>query len=670
MATPTKKLREKIDDDLANQDLEDFNHSDARFSAVFDTAAIGIGIMDLGYRIIDANPALCQMLGLQCEDLIGQTPMIVTHPENHQVFSQEMGELAGGLINTFRAEWRLMRKEGEVFWAHVTLSVVRGPEGKPRYLIAMFVDIDEQKKASAKLQESELRFRTMFENASVGIALVGLDGHPLAVNPVILRMTGYSEDELLKMNGLQLSHPDDRAMATEPMRDLIEGKQEVFQVECRFIRKNGEVYWVRQRISAIFGADRKPLNIVVMVADIDEQKRTQIELEESERRFRAIFENVSIGMAMVSLDQRIIAVNQTTEKIIGYTAKELVGSDPIDLSYSEDRMIGTAGFQELVAGQRNSLSVEKRYVRKNGEVFWARITYLLVRGSDGQPQLLVGSIEDINERKMAIEELTAREREYLRILEQNVEERTRELRESNLRLVAEIEQRQKVEEAFASKAAEEAILAERTRLARDLHDAVTQTLFSASLIAEVLPELWDISETEARKSTEELRQLTRGALAEMRTLLLELRPSALTQARFPDLLKQLSEAVIGRARLPVEVSVEGNYDLPPDIKVAFYRIAQESLNNVVKYARASQVWIKVRQECCKVHLSITDNGVGFDPSGVKPTSLGMRIMRERAEGIHAHFKIESAPDQGTTVSVDWNEDELISFQDIQIRGNP
>ncbi len=97
----------------------------------------------------------------------------------------------------------------------------------------------------------------------------------------------------------------------------------------------------------------------------------------------------------------------------------------------------------------------------------------------------------------------------------------------------EIEQRQKAEEALAAKAVEEAITAERTRLARDLHDAVTQTLFSASLIAEVLPEIWDMDENEARKSTEELRQLTRGALAEMRTLLLELRPAALTQARFP-----------------------------------------------------------------------------------------------------------------------------------------
>ncbi|HLE89728.1 MAG TPA: histidine kinase, partial [Anaerolineales bacterium] len=131
--------------------------------------------------------------------------------------------------------------------------------------------------------------------------------------------------------------------------------------------------------------------------------------------------------------------------------------------------------------------------------------------------------------------------------------------------------------------------AERTRLARDLHDAVTQTLFSSSLIAEVLPDLWAMDIEEAKKSTEELRQLTRGALAEMRTLLLELRPASLTQTRLSDLLRQLCEAFIGRSRLPITLTIESERNLPPEVQIAFYRIAQESLNNVFKYARARQV---------------------------------------------------------------------------------
>lgn len=214
---------------------------------------------------------------------------------------------------------------------------------------------------------------------------------------------------------------------------------------------------------------------------------------------------------------------------------------------------------------------------------------------------------------------------------------------------------QQASDAQTARAVEDAITAERNRLARELHDAVTQTLFAASLIAEVLPDLWDMDEAEARNSTEELRQLTRGALAEMRTLLFELRPAALSQARLCDLLRQLGEAVTGRRRLPICLDVAGDCEIPCDVKVEMYRIAQESLNNVVKYAQATRVEIKVRLEASHVHMEIKDNGVGFDPASVRPTSLGLRIMRERAEAIHARLQVASEQGVGTTVSLDWSK---------------
>jgi len=139
-----------------------------------------------------------------------------------------------------------------------------------------------------------------------------------------------------------------------------------------------------------------------------------------------------------------------------------------------------------------------------------------------------------------------------------------------------------------------AVAAERSRLARDLHDAVTQTLFSASLISEVLPRIWERDPEEGRRRLDELRELTRGALAEMRTLLLELRPSALVDAALNDLLRQLAESITGRARVPVAVELEGKCTLSPEVKIALYRIAQEALNNVAKHAGASQATVHLR----------------------------------------------------------------------------
>ena len=242
-------------------------------------------------------------------------------------------------------------------------------------------------------------------------------------------------------------------------------------------------------------------------------------------------------------------------------------------------------------------------------------------------------------------------RQQNRRLEARVDARTKELVETNLLLHQEIEQRQRAEQALAQKAAEEAVVMERNRLARDLHDAVTQTLFSASLLAEVIPDLWTLNPEEALKRLEELRQLARGALAEMRTLLLELRPSALTDTALPELLRPLTDAVIGRARIPVDLVIDGECCVDPEIQVAIYRIAQEALNNIVKYSRATQVSVTLRLRPDSLRLTVLDNGVGFDAETVPANHLGLRIMRERAEAIGARLSIYSEPGEGTQVTV-------------------
>ncbi len=219
-----------------------------------------------------------------------------------------------------------------------------------------------------------------------------------------------------------------------------------------------------------------------------------------------------------------------------------------------------------------------------------------------------------------------------------------------------------------AKAEEDAIAAERSRIARDLHDSVTQLLFSASLIAEVLPTVWERSPEEGSQGLTELRQLTRGALAEMRAMLLELRPASLMEAKLPDLLKQLGEAVAARMHVPVEVLIQGDVDLPADARIAFYRIAQEALNNMAKHARAEAAWITLRgatedstdhegQASCRVTLSIRDNGCGFDPEHAKADHLGLGIMRERANSVGAGLLVHSGPDCGTEIIVCWPDPE-------------
>ncbi|HVN53328.1 MAG TPA: GAF domain-containing sensor histidine kinase [Anaerolineaceae bacterium] len=211
---------------------------------------------------------------------------------------------------------------------------------------------------------------------------------------------------------------------------------------------------------------------------------------------------------------------------------------------------------------------------------------------------------------------------------------------------------------------QDAVAAERNRLARELHDSVTQMLFSASLIAEVLPSIWQRSPEQGMEGLNEIRQLTSGALAEMRSLLLELRPHALEEARLEDLLPQLAESISGRIRTPVAVHIQGQALLPVDVRVAFYRIAQEAFNNIVKHSQADQISLSLNctvsdqsGQCRRAEMTIVDNGCGFDNGPESASHFGFNIMRERALAIRSQLEISSRVNCGTRITLVWTSEE-------------
>jgi signal transduction histidine kinase len=214
---------------------------------------------------------------------------------------------------------------------------------------------------------------------------------------------------------------------------------------------------------------------------------------------------------------------------------------------------------------------------------------------------------------------------------------------------------------------------ERDRLARELHDSVTQALFSATLVAEVLPQIWRRDPDRAMQSLEKLQRLTRGALAEMRAVLLELRPSAVIKTPLGEILAQLTEAVTSRSGLPFQLFIEKIPLLPEEVQISFYRIAQEALNNVVKHAQAMHVSVSLSEtqplpdaNCLTgsvVKLVIQDDGVGFSSGSAQSSHLGVSIMRERASSIKATLSIESEPGYGTLVSLIWCRESKSESQD-------
>jgi two-component system nitrate/nitrite sensor histidine kinase NarX len=203
---------------------------------------------------------------------------------------------------------------------------------------------------------------------------------------------------------------------------------------------------------------------------------------------------------------------------------------------------------------------------------------------------------------------------------------------------------------------ETATMDERQRLARELHDAVIQTLFAAGLNAQVLPQLWAQDPIAGQRCLEELQRLTWGALAEMRTVLVELRPTVMIETDLGDLLRQLAQAAVARApELDIAVTSDSLRPLPPETQVVFYRVAQEALNNIVKHADAQHAEITLVRGSDAVELSVSDDGRGFDPRTVPAGHLGVGIMHERVQSIGGRLSIDSRPAGGTRLHVYWSD---------------
>ena len=346
--------------------------------------------------------------------------------------------------------------------------------------------------------------------------------------------------------------------------------------------------------------------------EVEKRKVTQENLHESEVKYRHIIDNANSIIMEIDTKGDITFINKFALEFFGFKEAEILGHNLLGTILPPAGEDQETLIEDIGTSPEKYLHYEKENLRKNGDKVWITWTYKPI-------------FDEANNLKEV------------------------------LCIGIDSTQQKKAEDAAAQQLKEKTAEEERTRLARDLHDAVSQTLFSTSLIAEVLPRLWERNKDEGLQKLEEVRQLTRGALAEMRTLLFELRPAALADAELSDLLRQLSESVIGRARVPVTLEVEGNCTIPTDVKIALYRIAQEALNNIAKHSGASRAQITLHCQPHQVLMNIIDNGHGFDMNRISPGSFGLGNMHERANHVGALLKIESKVGEGTEINVTWQE---------------
>ncbi len=290
--------------------------SEERFRAVFEQAAVGMDICDLEGRFIRANQKLCNIFGYSWEELQGLTFMDLTHPDDLPSNKLQVRSLLAGEISTFSIEKRYIHKQGHLIWANTTASLLRDEAGQPQYYIGIVRDISDRKRAELALQQSEEMFRAISLQAAVGIAGVDRDEKLIFVNQKFCEIVGYSQEELKELTYEDLTYPEDLEVESQLAAGLDVAGYLSYSMEKRYIRKNGEIIWVKVAATLLENL-REPIRGIAVVEDINERKLIEQELRASREKYKTLFEILPIGVTMTDKDGNIIQANPSSEKMFG-----------------------------------------------------------------------------------------------------------------------------------------------------------------------------------------------------------------------------------------------------------------------------------------------------------------------------------------------------------------
>jgi diguanylate cyclase (GGDEF)-like protein/PAS domain S-box-containing protein len=272
----------------------------------------------------------------------------------------------------------------------------------------------ERTEALTALAHSEERFRSAFDHAAIGMAIVALDGRWLQVNHSICQIVGYTEQELLVRDFQSITHPDDLQADLAQVKRLLAGQVRDYQMVKRYIHRRGHLVWVLLSVSLVRDAEGRPLHFIAQIQDITRRKEAEDALRASEDEYRTTFEMAGVGKSQVDLATgRFIRVNAKLCDILGYSADELCATTLGQLTHPDDLASGLDIFEKLRRGELQNYSAEKRYVRKDGRVIWTSLNITVINGGDGRPARAIAAMLDVTDRKLA-EQL---ERDRRRVLE-------------------------------------------------------------------------------------------------------------------------------------------------------------------------------------------------------------------------------------------------------------
>jgi PAS domain S-box-containing protein len=487
---------------------------------------------------------------------------------------------------------------------------IRDEEGRVTGSAVAIQDITELRRAEQALRASEEKYRLLFQNMAEGFALYELlyddKGQPadwriLEVNDAYARHTGLAREKIAGRRISELFPPAipeylprfSEVVATQTPSD--------FETYARAVDRH-------QHVATFPAGDHRFASII---EDISDRKRAEAALRASEEKFAAVFRVSPVGIVIARADDgRIVDANEAFIRTLGYAPSEVVGArvEDVNLIASID---ARDGLVQRFLEQREVLDHELEFRTKDGEC--ATMLVSLAPIQVGDEACILAVTHDITRRKRSEEAL------------------------------------RRAGAALALASYDRARIEERQRLARELHDSVSQALYGISLGAHTALTQVDTGQDGVSEALNYVISLAQAGMDEMRAVIFDLRPESLEREGLMVALRKQAVAMRAGHGVTIELNLSDEPAVPLPLKEALYRICREALQNAVKHARADRLEVRLARGPDGIGLEVSDNGVGFDPQAPYPGHLGLHSMRERATEIGGSLDIFSAPGSGTRI---------------------
>lgn len=567
------------------------------FARIFHASPVAMAIYARADgRCVAVNDAFTRLFGYDAETLIGRRAQDLgfLDDDNYRL-------LGTTVLNAGRLADRPLRVRARDGSLHdVLISIQLATWDDDTYLIALLQDLTEYHHARQALSEAEARFRLFFE--AIPLPVVVYDGDTLAildVNTMTTTQYGYSREELLALSVLDLWAEEERAGCA----DLLCCGGIVPVENAYHCLRDGRRIAIEMTSQSVTLEGRRAY--LATFADVTEQHANAAARRHSEEQLRILADVTTDVIWSYDPIQKTITYSGSMNTLFGHEAGERPAPDWwLDKVHPDDRDRVMRELAEALPSEEGLWASQYRFRRADNSY-----AHVLDRGhvlrNGGEQVHFIGAMVDIT-RQIELQEATAR-----------------------------------------------ATAEERRRLARDLHDAVTQSVYSLTLMSAAARRRVGQGEAQAGFDyVDRLGQLARQALKEMRLLVYELRPAALQGEPLVTALQSRLEAVEQRAGVAARLRVDAEPQLPAHVQTQLFRVAEEALNNTLKHAAATAVDVIIGGDASHVRLEIHDNGVGFarDPAAA-PAGMGLVSMRERVSELGGTFEVDSTPGGGTTVRV-------------------